>query len=278
MNMYIYDNKAFLVGAICLGAFIFCCAQETHAEAAQSIGQVVWVNGSVKAITNGAPRVLQRRSPIYEHDTLVTDASGTGQIVFTDNGTVSLRTNTSYKIDEYKFSPNGDPKDNKYITSLAKGGFRTVTGLISHKNPEGYEVNTPVATIGVRGTEFDINFLKGQLVMEYYKGTPCIGNAAGTFCLSKEHPYASVAGTNLPPVPITQRPAVFKQAPAKVVPASFSPTGPGPGSGPTSGTGTGGTATTPSTNTNTSKPDSAVPAVDVSPTGPSKTVGGFCVS
>lgn len=39
---------------------------------------------------------------------------------------------------------------------LVKGGFRTVTGLIGKANREDYRVNTPTATIGVRGTDWII--------------------------------------------------------------------------------------------------------------------------
>ena len=38
--------------------------------------------------------------------------------------------------------------------SLLKGGFRTVSGLIGKINHEDYSVATPVATIGIRGTDY----------------------------------------------------------------------------------------------------------------------------
>ena len=37
---------------------------------------------------------------------------------------------------------------------LLKGGFRAVSGLIGHVNRDEYRVSTPVATIGIRGTDY----------------------------------------------------------------------------------------------------------------------------
>jgi hypothetical protein len=125
--------------------------------AADQVGQMVWVKGTVKALSvDQTSRTLQRRSPIYASDTLVTGASDEGQIVFTDNSVVVLRSDTEFKIDQYKFNKTS-PSEGQYAASVAKGGFRTITGLISKANPDNYRVNTPVATIGVRGTDYSIH-------------------------------------------------------------------------------------------------------------------------
>jgi hypothetical protein len=41
---------------------------------------------------------------------------------------------------------------------LVKGGLRAVDGLIGQSEPKNYGVETPVATIGVRGTAFDVRY------------------------------------------------------------------------------------------------------------------------
>jgi hypothetical protein len=40
------------------------------------------------------------------------------------------------------------------LLDLVKGGMRAVTGAIAQRRPEAYKVRTPVATLGVRGTEY----------------------------------------------------------------------------------------------------------------------------
>ncbi len=215
------------VSYICLLGLIVLMTRQIFAEETQktpdaaiiSIGQVVWVKGDVQAIdSKNQKRALQRRSDIYEHDTIVTGA-GTGQIVFTDNSQVVLQKGTTLRIDQYVFvpnSPSGDKSGDKYIGSLVKGGFRTITGLISKSNPKAYEVKTPVATIGVRGTDYSIYYAPiGGLKVKLDKGIIFVGNKAGSIELDaeKKHYYAEVKALNVNPV-ITAKPsAIFSDQP-----------------------------------------------------------------
>ena len=50
---------------------------------------------------------------------------------------------------------NGDGDDAATL-SLVSGGLRVITGAMAKTNPENYKVRTPVALMGVRGTEFAI--------------------------------------------------------------------------------------------------------------------------
>ncbi len=45
---------------------------------------------------------------------------------------------------------------------LVKGGLRALTGAIAKQNPDAYRVDTPVATLGVRGIEFDVRWCDEQ--------------------------------------------------------------------------------------------------------------------
>ena len=172
------------------------------AFAAQTIGQVVWVKGSVQAIdSSNQQRVLQRRAPIYEKDTIVTNSAGSGQIVFTDNSMVILKPGTTFRVDEYKYNPSL-PSGSKYVASIAKGGFRTITGFISKANPDGYEVNTPVATIGVRGTDYSIYYTAARgLSVKLDRGAIVISNQVGTVEMNaKTRSYALIAGLRVAPL------------------------------------------------------------------------------
>lgn len=238
------------------GLLTFCFTPSVYAAESEVIGQVVWANGSVQAIgSDNAARTLTRRSPIFEHDTIVTSGSGTGQIVFTDNSAVTLRAGTTLKIDEYKFNPSS-PSDGKYVANLAKGGFRTITGYISKGNPEGYQVNTPVATIGVRGTDYTVFYsaIKG-LAAAINSGAITLSNSAGHVDLTAGTTQAFAQVTT-----VNNAPQLLNTKPKVLVPLSInSSTPPAPGTKATPG------GTIPGTQ-------------NVTPTGgPSKNVSGFCV-
>ncbi|MFP5305877.1 MAG: hypothetical protein ACLGI7_08645, partial [Gammaproteobacteria bacterium] len=50
------------------------------------------------------------------------------------------------------------PPQQQAVFRLLKGGFRAVSGLIGKADPEEYRVSTPVATIGIRGTDYWVIF------------------------------------------------------------------------------------------------------------------------
>lgn len=176
------------------------------------VGRVVWIKGELRAIMpHQEERILKKSSVIYLHDTLVTNAESQAQIVFTDNTLMTFKPNTKFYIDQYSYRPQPKGKSvGKFIMRLIEGGFRTITGLIAENNPTDYVVNTPVATIGVRGTDYAAYYSNGEILMAFYSGIPCVTNAQGTLCLDRNTPFARVT-KDQPPEGLTERPAVFDE-------------------------------------------------------------------
>jgi len=182
------------------------------------IGIVIWTKGLIKA---GQPdksaRTLSRRSPIYSHDVITTDATGTGEIAFTDSSVFSLMVGSQLKIDEYNFKKDAPPAQDKSVMSIVKGGFRTITGSIPKQNPDGYKVNTPVATIGVRGTQYSVAVsAKRGAVFKIDKGIIQVANKAGKIDIQKCDvnatnciKFANVTGLDSAPVALDKMPDEF---------------------------------------------------------------------
>ncbi len=64
-----------------------------------------------------------------------------------------MRLATELVTDEYAYGGDNDGSALK----LVEGGPRALSGAIAKQNPDAYRINTPVvATLGVRGTEFDV--------------------------------------------------------------------------------------------------------------------------
>jgi hypothetical protein len=174
-------------------------AAEPSNEGRTVVARVVWTKGTFNAAGPGgmSTRELKKDSKIYMNDTLTTDANSQAQIVFTDNSTMAFREDTKFYINEYNYSPKekaGSKSTGKYIMDLVAGGFRTVTGLVAKNNPNDYQVNTPVATIGVRGTEYSAFYRDGKLFTKRYKGEPCLSKKdkngkAQTVCMDNKNKY-----------------------------------------------------------------------------------------
>jgi hypothetical protein len=184
------------------------------------VGRVVWIKGnfSAEAAKDKTPRPLQKLSLIYLKDTLVTDNNSQAQIAFTDNTLMTFRPNSKFLIDQYQFNPQKANSSGKYVMDLIQGGFRTITGLIAKRNPTNYQVKTPVATIGVRGTDYAVYLdNKGELFIGNYSGTPCVDNKKGNLCLDDKKKYAQVS-SDTAPIPVSQTPAGLKDK-LEIVPA-----------------------------------------------------------
>lgn len=117
-------------------------------------GKVLLVQGRVVAVDpEGTARVLERAAQVFEGDTLVTEEGSRAQVRFSDGGLLSLRPQSKFRIERYRFESGAGGQESAFFR-LLKGGFRTVTGLIGSSNRDAYKVETPVATIGKRGTHY----------------------------------------------------------------------------------------------------------------------------
>ena len=89
-------------------------------------------------------------------DTVITGAAGYVRVDMTDGGEMVLRPDSQLKVESYKFVKEAPAEDN-FVFSMLKGGLRTITGQISKRgNQDAYKLNTATATVGIRGTQFDL--------------------------------------------------------------------------------------------------------------------------
>lgn len=270
--------------------------QATQSKPAASVprvvaAQVVWVQGTVQDVApDNQTRELKRKDFVYEHDVIKTPAGASGQVVFSDSTLLALKENSEVKIDQYRFTQHAKPNQEKYVVSVVKGGFRTVTGAISKAGPNNYKVVTPVATIGVRGTE--IVGTIGAPVGNSYPGTAFsvptgaadFSNSAGTFTLDSTHQNANItsstskaAFTAQPAPGLSSVPGVQKVSPSSELIQSSSQTSTaalttGPG-----GDSTGGSGTSSSGGSSGGSSGSSGESSSGSSSGGSQTVNSFCI-
>ncbi len=132
-------------------------ALPTVAAAEQAVGRVLSSVGEFVAVRpDDSRRQLQRRDPVYSGDTLHTGGRGRAQIRFIDQGLVDLRPNTVFRIDRYEAA--GEEQGGAAVMTFVTGAMRTVTGSIGGDDRDDYRVESAVATIGVRGTDYSLQF------------------------------------------------------------------------------------------------------------------------
>ncbi|HEX4328675.1 MAG TPA: FecR family protein [Burkholderiales bacterium] len=118
---------------------------------AEPVGRVLVAVGDVALVR--AARIIPalNGTPVETGDQVRTGPASSAQIRFTDSAIVSVKPQTLFAVSEYAFSGQEDGSE-KAVFELIRGGFRTVTGLIGHINKRSYQLRTPTATVGIRGT------------------------------------------------------------------------------------------------------------------------------
>ena len=155
---------AFLAG-VTLGASLVASSawSQTNAPASgqpQPIGKIESASGSV-AVNHADGVVLQANvgpngglgqakvgDSVYRGDVVETGANSAVAIVFTDGTAFNLSANARIEMNEFVYDPNG--KSNSAFISLAKGTFTFIAGQVAKTGD--MKVDTPVATMGIRGT------------------------------------------------------------------------------------------------------------------------------
>ena len=130
------------------------------------------------------------------------------------------RLNSALYIQEYSFKGQEDGSE-KSIFNLIKGGFRTITGLIGHRNKQNYSVRTTVATIGIRGTHYGLMLceagscanqgsdnLSDGLYGGVVDGSIITENESGISQFNNDQ-YFHIASAQTPPIEVLLPPPVF---------------------------------------------------------------------
>lgn len=169
-------------------------------EGAEKVGTVVASQGSLTAHnTTQMERNLTPQSDVYLGDTLITGDQAKGQVKFLDGTLILLIPNSSYTVSQYSAK--------RYLAELKEGGVRIATGLIAKKNPENFEISTPDATIGVRGTLFESNLFQGNLYVGASSGNLSVSNQGGSLDLGGTTQFTKVSSMQSAPQPLSSRPA-----------------------------------------------------------------------
>lgn len=136
--------------SIAIGAALAAAA----AAALAAAGTVAQLSGTLSVKKpDGSVRILSQKSEIQNGDTLNTERDSYAQIRFVDGAQMTMKPNTSIKLDNIKFTEDKQQEDS-FVFGLLKGGLRAVTGLVGKRSKDKYQVGTATATIGIRGTTF----------------------------------------------------------------------------------------------------------------------------
>lgn len=137
-------------------------------QAQQVAGQVERQKGAASRSAAAGTNELTQGAQVYVGDEIRTGPGARLQIRFDDQSMLTLGADARITIDQLIYNPDGESNQ---ALDIAKGVFRFASGQIGKLAPGNVSVTTPVATIGIRGTEF----LGGELTVGMPPGQPHYG-------------------------------------------------------------------------------------------------------
>jgi len=143
---------------IAFGAIFAALALCPSALAQSRIGAASAVRNQVTAAQGAQERRLATGNPVLANDRIRTGADSVAQLLFADQTSLSVGPRSDVTLDRFVYDPNRSTGD--VAVSLTTGALRFVSG---RQDPRSYQVSTPVATIGVRGTIVDFLFINGRM-------------------------------------------------------------------------------------------------------------------
>ena len=127
----------------------------TGSLAAQpGVGQVSLVIGEAHVVrTDGSRETIHRGASIMVGDRVETAANGHVHVRFIDNAAVSVRPDSVLQVQAYTYNAER-PHANEIRLLVEKGASRSISGAATDVDKSRFRLNTPIAAIGVRGTDF----------------------------------------------------------------------------------------------------------------------------
>jgi len=153
--------KRFLLASVAIITF-----GDLQAIAADPIGAAAAVRNQATGTLGAETRRLTPGLGVFQNERVDTASNASAQLIFRDETALTIGPNSSVTLDQFVYDPSRNA--GKAVIRATKGAFRFVSGSV---DPRSYEIETPVGTMGVRGTIVDFFFLaNGGLVMILVEG------------------------------------------------------------------------------------------------------------
>jgi hypothetical protein len=121
----------------------------------EPVGKVMWSVGKAYLKSAQGDVAVTSGTPVFEGQTIFTKAGGNANLAMMDGGFLSVRSDSSLTIKLYHVD-FANPANTRILLEAGKGVLRSITGKGGQMNKEGFRLNTPVAAIGIRGTDFTV--------------------------------------------------------------------------------------------------------------------------
>jgi hypothetical protein len=144
-------------------------------SAQPKIGSTVTTVDQVEGETDKGKQTITTGTYIYADEVVRTGPTGKAQMLFADRTNLAIAPMTEIRLDKFVYDPSGGAQGDVVLVAT-EGSFRFITGLLPHEN---YQIKTPVATMGIRGTEFIVVITSAGIQVQVLSGEVVITTISG---------------------------------------------------------------------------------------------------
>ncbi|MGE4220558.1 MAG: FecR domain-containing protein [Alphaproteobacteria bacterium] len=137
------------IGLVLIG---FSCVSEAFAQ--EVAGRVVRLQGDASEVLGNTRVALAVGSPVHRNGTVETGKDARAELAFLDDSRLTLGAEARVGLDELVYDMRPDSRRSEQAIRVVAGTFKFLSGAIGKQMPQAVAFTTPVATIGIRGTEF----------------------------------------------------------------------------------------------------------------------------
>ncbi|MGV3573358.1 MAG: FecR family protein [Ramlibacter sp.] len=201
--------------------------ENARPNAVQASAKIINAQGEIFAVdAAGQRRRLVDGGSVYPGDLVETARGSQAVLAFRDDTRVTLGSQTRFRVDNFVYDAR-NAGEGRFLASVLRGSVRALTGLIAKANNQNVGFSTATATIGIRGTGFDV------MCTGACAGEPSVGGSGmtlftwlGSVAVGQQGQTALQvlqAGQGLfipatgPMVPITNQPAMDTERPDRIV-------------------------------------------------------------
>ena len=168
------------------------------AHDASAIGLIKEISGEATITrVDGTSEKAALGAEIHQGDIIETSGQGAVNIVFLDESSFAISSNARMAIDEYVYDPATQGGETNI--SILRGMFVFTSGLIGREDPDDVHIETPVGSIGIRGTTIAGNIQPdGQSQITVVEGAIVIKNGHGEVTLSDQYQTVTLNGFEQP--------------------------------------------------------------------------------
>lgn len=192
--------RMLIAAIVALAAALAAGLPADRASAADAIGAVSRMQGEASGLIGDANQALAEGASVFLNEVVSTGAEARLEVTFVDGTAVTLGERAAMTLDTFVFQP---AESVSKVRLGVTGAFRFVSGQASKLANADVAVATPVATAGIRGTDFWAGPIDGQalgvLVLE---GQVSVTNPAGQALLGPGQ-GTNIATPDAAPGPVT---------------------------------------------------------------------------